>query len=368
MNKKYKIAFYAPTKGNGGIVSWANRYKVTFLNDKFEIYQVDSTLRDRMKIKSKALRMITGFFDSINTISKLSKLHKKQRFDLVHATTSGGNGIFRDILVSKWCRRNKIPCILHCHYGNIPYVLSSKGKGPDRLIKSLSGFNQIWILDNKTEEALKSYPVLKSKLKIVPNNIEVTENQSIQPKEYLNWAFIANLIPSKGILEAVEGVVKSDLPVNLHIAGPDNFNIIPKIKEIAGNKWDSQIKYYGCLSNNDAMDLINRCDGLILPTYYSGEAFPISILEAMKYGKLVMSTDRAAIGDMLTANDNSKCGVIIKPKSSDSIADALKWVLSHKDESDRMCRKAYEKVFECYRTEVVYRLCEDNYKELLHIK
>jgi glycosyltransferase involved in cell wall biosynthesis len=68
---------------------------------------------------------------------------------------------------------------------------------------------------------------------------------------------------------------------------------------------------------------------------------------------------------MLTDLDGNPCGVLVAPKSADAIVEALEWLQSHKAEADKMCKKAYEKVYTCYRKEVVYDLYKNNYKKLL---
>lgn len=363
-----RVVLYAPLVGNGGIVSWTKRYIKTFPKNEFEVVSVNSIRRDRMAIKSRIKRTLTGLADLYLSLRDLNRLYKETKFSILHATTSGGSGgYYRDKIIGKWCHRHRVKSILHCHYGNIPNVLKAGNKTKDALLDSLRYFDQIWVLDNYTKDALSSYKDICSKIKIVPNNIEVEHLDVASNKGFTDWAFIANLIPSKGIVEAVEGVVNSGLPIKFHIAGPDNFNIIPKLKEIAGEKWNKDIVYYGLLDNVEAMRLIEKCDGLILPSYYIGEAFPISILEAMKYGKLVIATPRAAIKDMLTTQDGSLCGILIEEKSSDSVKDALLWVHNHLAESNRLSEKAYNKVYESYRTEVVFEQCRQNYSELIKV-
>ena len=106
-------------------------------------------------------------------------------------------------------------------------------------------------------------------------------------------------------------------------------------------------------------------DIVALPTYYHSEAFPISIIEAMSLSKLLISCNQAAVPDMLTSLDGSPCGLLVEKKSSDAIVDAINWCQTHKEEADTMCKKAYEKVFACYRKEVVYELYKTHYKELI---
>lgn len=99
--------------------------------------------------------------------------------------------------------------------------------------------------------------------------------------------------------------------IQLHIVGPATEKMFFLLKEYAANLWEQKIFYYGKLENQQAVRFLKEMDTLILPTYFPGEAFPISILEAMSYGKLVIATPRAAIADMLTALDGTHCGILI---------------------------------------------------------
>ena len=69
--------------------------------------------------------------------------------------------------------------------------------------------------------------------------------------------------------------------------------------------------------------------------------------------------------DILTDIDGKPCGMLVPEKSVDGIVEAINWCQTHKEEADEMCRKAYEKVYECYRTDVVYELYRSNYRELV---
>jgi len=104
-------------------------------------------------------------------------------------------------------------------------------------------------------------------------------------------------------------------------------------------------------------------DILALPTYYPFEAFPISILEAMSLGKLVISTRRAAIGDMLTTEKGQNCGLFVREKNVDDIVTAINWAYHHKQEADKLCQLAYQKVYQNYRTEIIYKLYLDCYRK-----
>lgn len=111
---------------------------------------------------------------------------------------------------------------------------------------------------------------------------------------------------------------------------------------------------------------IEQIDIIALPTYYDCEAFPISILEAMSRAKLVISCDRGAIVDILTAIDGSNCGLIVKAQSPDDIAEKIVWCQQNRSEADLLCKKAYEKVYNMYRTEKVLGIYKDCYNRLAY--
>jgi glycosyltransferase involved in cell wall biosynthesis len=133
--------------------------------------------------------------------------------------------------------------------------------------------------------------------------------------------------------------------------------------ELAGSKIERNIHFLGRLSNQDAIKLIESLDILCLPTY--GEAFPISILEAMSRGKMVITCPKGAIPDMLALPNGSLCGLLVPDKTVHELADAIKWCQSHPSEALEIRKKAYEKVKTCYRKEVVYDIYRQNYRKLL---
>ena len=63
-------------------------------------------------------------------------------------------------------------------------------------------------------------------------------------------------------------------------------------------------------------------DVYILPSYTEG--FPLGVLEAMSCGLPVIATDVGAISDMI----GNEGGILIKPKSSKEIVDALEKISS----------------------------------------
>ncbi len=287
---------------------------------------------------------------------------KDNDFAVMHTTTSGSLGTLRDYILGKICKRNGLKLIMHCRYGRIPEILESKSVFSYSLLKTMRIYDQIWVLDLKTKKKLSEYSDLASKVYLTPNSIRVPKTCSV-PQRFRNLLFMANIYPEKGIFELIEAVQKTKLDVVLSIVGPGADWIIQKIKDSVGDDLGKRIHLLGPKKNDEAVEFLKNQDILILPSY--SEGFPISILEAMSYGKLVVATRKGAISDMLIALDGSQCGILVEEKSSESIRNAIEWAVSNPITASEMCKKAYEKVWNAYRMEVVYKLYEERYSALV---
>lgn len=358
-----KVIGLFPTSGNGGISSWSRKFLATFSNQEFLVKPIDTTPGVRIGSEGLFKRIVSGF-KALNSIQRnLEKEMKKNKPRILHTTSSGSIGAYRDLKVAQMCKRYGVKSILHCRYGRITEDLHSKGLVGYLLRKSMALFDQIWVLDSRSYATLKSIPEFSDKVYLTPNSIDVTQPLDDSPKDYKRVGFIGNLIPSKGLYELVEACTECD--VRLDIIGPGTPEVIAKIQEIAGNKLDNNIFLHGKLPNEKAVMYMRELDIVALPTYYPWEAFPISILEAMSLSKMVISCNWAAIPDILTYKDGTKCGMLVEQKSPQAIKKAIDWCQSHPLEADEMRRKAYLKVSDTYRKEVIYNLYRELYRKLL---
>ena len=362
-----RILFVAPGYGNGGIRSWAKKMLQTFSNEEYELLHIGAAYRRATRGNCGIVRRIVdGLLDLVDS-RKAIKTALKQYDDiaLMHITTSGSLGTLSDYVLGRLCKRNGVKTIMHCHYGCIPKDYAKRGLLGMLLRKTMRMYDQIWVLDSKSYKVLDDDPKLKGRVYITPNSIEVNQGLEVEPKSYEQIAFVGNLIATKGIYELVEAVKQSSANTALTIVGPGDKAVISHIKHIAGELLDKRIKLIGPLPNEQAVEMIKSVDVVALPTYYPSEAFPISILEAMSYGKMVISTPRAAIKDMLTAVDGTECGYLVRERSVEDIVEAIRWCQQNKEMADVRCAKSYEKVNNCYRTDIVYDLYRSLYRKVI---
>lgn len=359
------IILLTPLTGTGGIASWSRKFIKTFDYNDINIIPIDRTVKGRKFEEISLFRRIKYGLYELRKIERLVRLEiKKTKIDILHTTTSGSLGTYRDYKIASICKERKIKCIMHCRYGCITEDMQ-KGLYSHFLVKTMNLYDQIWVLDIRSANCLKKIENLKNKVFVVPNSIQVSNDLHITPKQYNKIAFVGNLVPTKGLFELINAAINVKYDIQLLIIGKGDNIITSKIKQIIKNDITNRIKLLGALSNEAALKVIENVDIVALPTYYPWEAFPMSILEAMSLGKLVISTSRGAISDMLTGLDGSSCGILVKEKSIKNIIDAIEWCINNNIEADELCKKAYEKVHNSYRMEVVYNTYIDLYMKVL---
>lgn len=351
-----------PLTGNGGIASWTKKFLANFPDEEFQIIPVNLTPGIRYGTENLYQRTVSGLKTLYNTLKELKEVIKKEQPKILHTTSSGSIGAYRDLRVAQLCKKHGIKTILHCHYGRITEDITSKSPIGFLLRKSISLYDQIWVLDQRSYNTLKAIPQYADKVYLTPNPIDIKYPVDLTPKNYKRVGFIGNLIPSKGIFELVEACANCN--VKLDIIGDGEPSVIEHIKRIGKDKIGKDILLHGKVPNEDAVKLMSNIDILALPTYYPWEAFPISILEAMSLSKMVISCNWAAVPDMLKTTDGKLCGLLVKQKSVSNIIDALKWCQTHPHEADIMRADAYKKVSTTYELSIVYDIYRNLYRNL----
>ena len=361
-----KILGLFPLRGNGGIASWANKFTSTFPDVEFRLYVVDTAPgKDFIKLRGfyKRIYDIKAFIHIYFNARKV--IHANPDIKIMHTTTSAAMGTLRDYLMVRLCKINGIKCIMHCRIGYIKELYEGKGIWSRMFRKNIELYDQTWVLDRRSADFLQTIPTIRNKIMLTPNSIDVPDSVEIKSSDYKRIGFIGNIIPSKGIFELIHAVKELPDDTHLYIAGTGTDEDIDKMVSLIGNNMNRNIHFLGKLPNPEAVKLMESLDIVCLPTYFYAEAFPISILEAMSRGKLVISCLKAAIPDMLSMADGSLCGLLVPEKTVQELADAIKWCQSHPMEALEMRKKAYKKVKTYYSKEVVYDIYRQNYRKLL---
>ena len=150
--------------------------------------------------------------------------------------------------------------------------------------------------------------------------VENTALRNTKDNSRVKIGFMSNLIPEKGVFEfckSIEILSQSNENIDFWIAGKRISGVDYKILDElikAGH-----VTYYEFISGKSKWDLLCETNIFVLPTYYPTEYLPLSIIDALVAGCIVVSCDTGEIAEYIY-DDN---GLLIEPRSSKALEGAL---------------------------------------------
>jgi len=165
----------------------------------------------------------------------------------------------------------------------------------------------------------------------------------------INLLFLSNLIKPKGVFDFIDSLeILNNQKISFKGTIVGNEGDISKkelLDYINNKKLQDKISYLGPKYDIEKHKILESSHIFVFPTYYSVEAFPGVILEAMKYSLPVIATKFAAIPDMISDNEN---GFLVPINSPNIIADKLKYLIKNRNiriEMGNYSRRKYESNF-----------------------
>lgn len=270
--------------------------------------------------------------------------------------TKGGN--LRDLFIFKLLQIQNKRCLIHLHGGYYRKLIENDMKNWQRkanykAVSKLAGA----IVLGKSLKPIFNGLLPDEKIHIVPNCIDnecllskedfEKKLESSSKRRIKQVLYLSNFIHSKGYPE----VLKMALFEKTRIASGQekclHFHFAGKFFEeteekfffnyIKENNLDELVTYHGVVIGLKKGELLKKCDIFTLPTRYPNEGQPISILEAMGNGLLVLTTDHAGIPDIV---EDGVTGIIVK--SDQDIQQKLEQILCV--DTSLVVRRAFEMV------------------------
>ena len=167
----------------------------------------------------------------------------------------------------------------------------------------------------------------------------------------LKVLFLSNFITDKGYMSVlhVAKMINEQKISNIKFILAGKFfkkeEELKFLKYIHDNNLNEIVQYNGVVVGEEKKELLRCCDVFILPTKYHKEGQPISILEAMANGQIIISTNHAGIPDIVENNVN---GYLFNDISEEEIKNKLCLISNNKITYKDMAIKNYEKVNHYY--------------------
>ena len=286
-------------------------FQVSYINTADEVFSE--------KLGSFSLKKL------VSTIKQYIYLYKIIQVEIVYLTI--GQTFFGTVKYLPFLLFSKIlgkKRIIHIH-GNYLKTEFENLKGLKKMLFKFtvklasSGI----VLSNKLKENLT--PFLKNKnIHVLPNFVDdeifSIKKSDIEKKDFktLKILFLSNLMVEKGILDLLNSLKilqEKNIDFEAKIAG----NIDKDIESLVLSKIDNlkNVSYLGVVRGVQKKEILLNANTFVFPTFYKMEGQPISLLEAMGFGNIILTTNHAGISNIVKKEN----GFFIKKNSPKDISE-----------------------------------------------
>lgn len=187
----------------------------------------------------------------------------------------------------------------------------------------------------------------------IPNGVDakealptsvIKERWNLEKDSYL--LYLGRLVPEKRPELLIEAFRALDTNKHLVIAGGSSDTSAYEKELRAAAQGDNRILFTGFIIGEPSAELYSNCYAYVLPSDVEG--MPMSLLEAMAYGRCCVTSDIPECADVLAGN-----GVTFEKGNADSLRAALQGLLTDAGRADALGTAAKAHVEQTYNWDSV---------------
>lgn len=197
----------------------------------------------------------------------------------------------------------------------------------------LNSFRVNWVESEGLRQRLSSVGI--NNCEVIPNfkRLNVLENYKVDYEEPFKFCIFSRVMKEKGVEDAIESIEAINKAANKEICQLDIYGRIDdkyterfeEIMQTASNA----IQYKGMVPYDKSVEAIKKYYALLFPTYWDGEGFPGTIVDAFSAGLPVIATDWNCNAEIV---DDMTNGIIYPNSEIQDLKSAVEWCITHKDE------------------------------------
>lgn len=283
----------------------------------------------------KISNQLTSLWLYIKAFQQIKRRLKENQYHAFYFVTPASSfGHIRDFYMIKSLGRKAGKILAFIHNGNFDSVLCKKSheKITRSFIDKVDKF--VFLSEGLRQKATKYIDA--AKCVVIKNSIDavVTFNdEEIKRKisEYngsLRIVYISNMNPTKGYMDlavAVKMLAERKAFINMQVDFVGEWLSEEQLLSFNGfiseNKLDNIIKVHGKINDRVQIKaMLYQSNIFVLPTYFSQEAQPLSIIEALNAGTPVIATKHASIPEYIADGYN---GFLVSKQAPEEIANAI---------------------------------------------
>lgn len=294
------------------------------------------------------------------TLPKIRHMLRKHEVDLVHLHVAERGSFWRKAMIAEEAKKSGIPVVFHHHAAEFEPFFS--GLGPDAQEKVEKVCNDVdvnLVLSDSIKRSMEQH-FPNARFKVLYNAVPTYGRNLYNPDAY-TIVFMGRLGERKGTFDLIKAfsTVASRIDSKYHVALCGDGDIEAARSQIDELGLSDRIACLGWVDSEQRERILNDAVLNVLPSY--NEGLPMSILEAMAHGIPTVSTNIAAIPEVVQSGVN---GVLIEPGDIDALGDALTSLLDDADDRKQMSEAAFDLIESTYSLDAHMKQVKELYQSL----
>jgi len=265
-----------------------------------------------------------------------------------------------------------VPAVLIGKRYGLPVVITEHSSGfPRRLIRGFGklkakfAFERADLVCPVSEDLrrhIEEYGI-RARFRVVPNVVDTSlfapaDSVPTRENNRKRLLLVAALIPIKGVSCLLEALARlrekrDDFALDIVGDGP-NRTEYEELTYKLGLR--DVVRFQGLKTKQEVARFMQRCDFFVLPSLF--ETFGVTLIEAMACGKPVIASDIGGPKEIVT----EKVGKLVPPGDSETLAEAVDYMLDHYREYDP--EKIVQYVRQRYSYQAVGKECDRVYRSV----
>jgi glycosyltransferase involved in cell wall biosynthesis len=225
----------------------------------------------------------------------------------------------------------------------------------NKLIKFIFHHADLGIILDKILEKDVLELIPHQKLTVIPNTLkDTTYIKNKFNNNEIKLLFCSNLLPGKGAVEFINSVIEisklNKFNIKANIIGDyqsiDFYNELQTLSKPV----EQLVIFKGLVIDDEKLKIFSESDIFVFPSYYELETFGLVNLEAMRAGLPVISTNHAAIPNIVI---NNKTGFIVPPRDIKELTEKIILLIENKELRIKYGMNGRERFLKYYNSNIL---------------
>ncbi len=258
-------------------------------------------------------------FYYIKSYIKILNILKNEHIDIGYFHTAERGSFYRKALLVRLFKKHGIKTVLHHHAAEFEEFYSNLSDNRKSYVNSILELTDLNIVLSKSLMPMITNKAPNANVKVLHNAVKTYATNPYN-KNAKNIMFLGLLGERKGVYDLLKAITLIDdkIPEYIHIYLCGNGEVEEVKNRIKSLNIEHRIDHVGWIDGKQKEEFINNSMINVLPSY--NEGLPMTILETMAYGIPNISTNIAAIPEVIEHGKNS---FMITPGDTEQLANLI---------------------------------------------